>query len=134
MQNKDGAEEQYKNLLKRILKSGVDEPTPQGYSAKTIFGHQMRFDLSKEFPMITERDVYNGEYSVFYQAIGELMGFLNGAQSQEELEKYGCRWWKSWTSYEYMKEAGLDLKEGDLGPGSYPGAWTRFPKPDGNTY
>lgn len=125
---------QYKNTLHHILMNGVPEPSPQNYAALTIFGHQMRFDLSNGFPMISERDLYTGNNSVFNQAISELVGFLNGVQTQEGLEKLGCRWWKDWTSKEYMERTGLNLEPGDLGPGSYPGAWTRFPMPDGNSF
>lgn len=43
------------------------------------------------------------------------MGFINGARTQEELEKFGCKWWKSWCTPEKCKKRGLEA--GDLGPG-----------------
>ena len=89
---------QYRQLLEIILEEGDTEPSPQEYDARMIFGHQMRFKLSNGFPMIPERDVYSGKYSIFNQALGELFAFLNGAQTQKELESFGCMWWGPWTS------------------------------------
>lgn len=123
---------QYRKALQRIIRKGVSLPSQQEYDALTVFGYQMRFDLRNGFPMISERDVYNGKYSIFYQAIGELMAFLNGARTQKELESYGCRWWSPWVTEQKCKKRGLET--GDIGPGSYGPAWTSFPTSEGGGF
>lgn len=91
--------------------------------------NSLRFDLQKEFPLITERKIST---KMWHQAIGEIMGFINGARTQEELESYGCRWWSSWVSEEKCKKRGLET--GDLGPGSYGAAFHDFPTAEGETF
>ena len=60
------------------------------------------------------------------QSVGEIIGFINGARTQVELETYGCKFWKPWTTDEAKaKKRGLEL--GDLGPGSYGAAFHDFP-------
>lgn len=138
---------QYHELLERIRKtgraaiSGMDKPSTE------ILGHMMRFDLSNGFPLITERDLTRGtsqeiidsyeskpEYrpvtGAVRQGLGEIIGFINGARTQEELEAYGCKFWAPWTSDPAKAEKrGLEL--GDLGPGSYGAAFHDFPDGDG---
>ena len=121
---------QYRDLLLRILREGVKVMPQQEEEALMILGHQMRFDLSNGFPLITERDLVSADegqekWSIFNQSLGELFGFLNGAQTQSELENWGCRWWKFWVTKKKCEKRGL--VEGDLGPGSYGAAWRRFP-------
>ncbi len=123
---------QYKDLLKRILEEGIKVDSQQGELALRVVGHQMRFDLRNGFPIITERDLVtpplrkdNFDASVFSQALGELFAFLAGVHTQQQLERYGCRWWKLWVTPEKCAKRGL--QEGDLGPGSYGPAWKSFP-------
>lgn len=121
---------QYRDLLMRILSAGEEVVTEHGLSALKIIGHAMRFPLANGFPVITERDVLSAPLtkrrpSPFHQAIGEICAFLNGAQTQEELEQFGCFWWDRWVTPEQCAQFGL--VGGDLGPGSYGAAFRRFP-------
>lgn len=120
---------QYRDLLQKVLDEGVTLPSQQGVDAKMIFGApSMHFVLNQGFPVLTERDL-----SKFWRApIGELFGFINGARTQEELEKFGCKWWKSWVTPEKCHKRGLEA--GDLGPGSYGAAFHDFPTSEGENF
>jgi thymidylate synthase len=125
---------QYRDLLLRILSTGEEIVTEHGMSALKIIGHVMRFPFANGFPVITERDVLSGPLnkrrpSPFHQAIGEICAFLNGAQTQEELEQFGCFWWDRWLTAEQCEQFGL--AGGDLGLGSYGAAFRRFPTAEG---
>lgn len=88
----------------------------------------MRFDLSDGFPVITERDM-----SQFWsKPIGELCAFINGVTTAQGLREFGCDWWDHWTTE--AKTRPLGLEAGDLGPGSYGGAFKSFPKGDGQAF
>jgi len=117
---------QYQERLAYIIQHGCwKKETIQG-EPQLVCLHvpAMVFDLAKEAPLITERDCS----SFWRAAIGEIFAFINGARTQTELEKFGCRWWKSWVTREKCFIFGLD--EGDLGPGSYGQAFAKFPAPD----
>lgn len=126
-------DEQYKNLIKIILTKGYKTSSPMvdkdNKEINTIdyLGWTSRFNiLENGAPVITERDI-----SSFYgSAIGELFGFINGARTQEELVKYGCKWWKFWVTEQKCAKRGLET--GDLGPGSYGAAFASFPTLDGS--
>ncbi len=129
-------DEQYKNLIKEVLEKGIWSPSPMvdkdGKEIRTIDymgATPLRFNiLENGAPIITERDI-----SGFYRsAIGELCAFINGAHTQEELVKFGCRWWKSWATPAKCQKRGLEA--GDLGPGSYGAAFATFPTADGKTF
>ncbi len=125
---------QYRDLLLRILTTGEEVTTEHGVPALKIIGHALRFSLANGFPIITERDIVSEPQSKkhpspFHQAIGELCAFLNGAQTQRELEAFGCFWWDRWVTAEQCAQ--FDLPSGDLGPGSYGAAFRRFPSADG---
>jgi len=141
---------QYHELLKRIRTTGRAALSGMDQGSVEVLGHMMRFDLAEGgFPLITERDLTRGttdEIIASYQpnlalrpvagpvkqALGEIIGFINGARTQEELESYGCNFWKPWTSDPAKaKKRGLEL--GDLGPGSYGAAFHDFPDGD-NTF
>lgn len=124
---------QYRDLLRKILSEGVMVMPKQEEQALCLFGHQMRFDLSNGFPMVTERDLLSDgkkTKSIFHQSLGELFAFLNGGRHQGFLEKFGCSWWKPWVTKEKCEKRGLE--EGDLGPGSYGPAWRSFPTFNGH--
>ncbi len=126
---------QYRELLRRILDTGEEVVTRQGVPALRVIGHLMRFRLDNGFPVITERDLVsapNGRPSPFHQALGEICAFLNGAQTQRELEAFGCYWWADWVRAEECAKFGLP--PGDLGPASYGAAFRRFPTADGGTF
>jgi len=120
---------QYQDLLRRIMKEGIEMKPIQGEQAKMLVGLQLRYDMSNGFPLITERDM-SGKF--LRSAIGEHIAFLNGARTQEELEKFGCPWWKRWVTKEKCDIFGLP--EGDLGPGSYGAAWSSFPTAEGKPF
>jgi thymidylate synthase len=118
---------QYHDLLERILADGEQVPTRQGPAALTLLQQTMRFDLANGFPMITERSIG----SFWQKPIGELCAFINGATTLPELARFGCDWWGPWATAPKTGKRGLP--PGDIGPGSYGGAFHHFPDatPDG---
>jgi thymidylate synthase len=144
-------DEQYKELLHRIRYTGRRAISGMDQGSTEILGHQMVFNFEQEgFPLITERDLTRGtspEIIAGYtpnlshrplagpvkQALGEIIGFMNGARTQQELEVYGCNFWKPWTTDE-AKAAKRGLEVGDLGPGSYGAAFHDFPTAEGSPF
>lgn len=89
----------------------------------------IRFNLLENgVPFITERSIA----SFWKSAIGELFAFINGVHTQEELEAFGCKWWRAWLTDKKCAKRGLET--GDLGPGSYGAAFASFPMLDGGTF
>lgn len=136
---------QYNELLSKIISEGKPAASGMDQASSEIIGHTMRFDLQNGFPLITERDLTRGSAQSIIdsyqskperrpvtgpvkQALGEIIGFINGARTQKELEEFGCNFWKPWTSDE-RKAAKRGLELGDLGPGSYGAAFHDFPSP-----
>ena len=126
--------EQYKALLKDIIENGQDNPcamvdnvTGEPLYTRERFGIVSRFNILEEgVPFITERQIpYKG-------AIGEMIGFINGAHTEEELSKYGCNFWGPWVTPEKCAKRGLEA--GDIGPGSYGAAFHDFPMPNGESF
>jgi thymidylate synthase len=118
---------QYRNRLAQILREGtLIKDTPQGVGAITCFGTlpNMVFDLSNGVPLITERKV-----GFWKKAVAEIIAFINGARTIEEIAAYGCDYWK-----DYDKDVGIGLPPGDMGPGSYGPAFHDFPMPDGTGF
>ncbi len=115
----------YNDLLAYIMKNGEEKYSPfHKEHKKRISGYVMRFNMENGFPVITERRMSE---KLLKGAIGEIIGFANGARTLEELEKYGCprKFWERWVTQE--KCADFGLQPGDLGPASYGPAWTQFP-------
>ncbi|MBU0978901.1 MAG: thymidylate synthase [Patescibacteria group bacterium] len=128
---------QYRQLLQLVLDQGLKSYAQQGTKTISLIGASpMRFRLAEGFPMITERNMApvlkNGKPTVWQQAIAELTGFINGARTQQELEKFGCFWWQPWVTEKKCAKRGLVT--GDLGPGSYGAAFHDFPTSEGPTY
>lgn len=139
---------QYHELLERIRKTGRLAMSGMDERSYEVLGHQMRFDFVEGgFPLITERDlsmpsgkkyVENHQPDTGHrpitgpakQGLAEIIAFMNGARTQEELEAYGCKFWKPWTS-DPEKAAKRGLELGDLGPGSYGAAFHDFPTSEG---
>lgn len=120
---------QYHQVLERIMRDGRDVLPIHGEKAKMIPGIQLRYDIDNGFPVITERDLSG---SFFKGALAEHIAFLNGARTQKELESFGCKWWEKWVTKEKCDIFGLE--EGDLGDGSYGAAWAAFPTKEGEPF
>jgi thymidylate synthase len=120
--------EQYRRLLREVLREGEWVETRQGIRAKTSMQKTMAFALNDGFPVITERDLG----SFWRTPINELCAFINGATTLQELESFGCRWWGPWATEKKTVPKGL--APGSLGPGSYGGAFRSFPMSNGETF
>lgn len=133
--NERTPDDQYKNLIRAILKDGIKSPSPmvdengQEVSTIDLLGAPvMRFDILKNgAPIITEREI-----KFWRTPIGEMLAFINGARTQEDLEQYGCKWWKMWCTEKKCAKRGLET--GDLGPGSYGAAFHDFPTTEGKSF
>lgn len=115
---------QYRDRLMTILHRGeLVKETAQGVGALTCFGTllQMVFDLSNGVPLITERSA-NGFWR---KAVAEIIAFINGARTLDEIASYGCDFWEDYRD----KDVGLGLAPGDMGPGSYGAAFHDFEIP-----
>jgi thymidylate synthase len=121
-------DDQYQELLRRILTQGERVPTRQGPEAITLMQQAMRFELANGFPVITERSLR----SFWRKPIGELCAFINGATTLAELAEFGCDWWGPWATPEKTAKRGLPA--GSLGPGSYGGAFGQFPTAEGGGF
>ena len=116
---------QYRTVLRHVLDHGEWVPTRQGPRALTLLQQTMKFPLQAGFPLITERSLKG-----FWQKpINELCAFINGATTSDELALFGCDWWSSWTTEQKTVPKGLAI--GDIGPGSYGGAFRYFPTAEG---
>lgn len=120
-------DKQYRNRLEQILREGtLVKDTPQGVGAITCFGTlpKMVFDLENGVPLITERKI-----GFWKKPVAEIIAFINGARTIDEIAAYGCDLWK-----DYDKDVGIGLAPGDMGPGSYGPAFHDFPMPDGTGF